>query len=151
MNSPLGSVWVLSLLTPRLIHPESARLRLHLSPSTPLSAVSSHPLSQPSLFKNTTLCALNANYISVSFIRLGALSAFGEQCPHHQARLFIHDDSEAAKDPDPFSGPPNIHWITGLTLGDNTACLVDILRAESIIVANVIQAHAWRRNLHHLS
>lgn len=35
--------------------------------------------------------------------------------------------------------------------GWHTACLVDILRAESIIVANVIQAHAWGRNLHHLS
>lgn len=38
-------------------------LRLHFSP------VSSHPL----LFKNTTLCSLNVNYISVSFIRLCTL------------------------------------------------------------------------------
>lgn len=86
MNSLLGSVRVLSLLIPRLIHPESLRLRLHLSPSTPLSAVSSHPLSQPSLLKIQPY----ARWMWIIFQSLSSGSELS-QCSASNARITRRD------------------------------------------------------------
>lgn len=88
-------------------------LRLHFSP------VSSHPL----LFKNTTLCSLNVNYISVSFIRLCTLSLPPSflhslsRCPHRRAWLFICGNSkENGRRSVSVSCPfPNINPITSTT------------------------------------
>ena len=109
-------ILILSLLTLLLIHSESLSLpiNLHLPHSRPSPPI--HFLSP--LFHNMALCSLNVNHISVSFIRLRALLMFSEHCQHHQALLFIHDDSEVARDPALFSASPNIHRTTALTSPD---------------------------------
>lgn len=82
--------FISSSLAPTCTRTSICLLRLRFSP------VSSHPL----LFKNTTLCSLNVNYISVSFIRLCTLSLPPSflhslsRCPHRRAWLFIRGNSK---------------------------------------------------------
>lgn len=125
-------ILIFSLLTLLLIHSESLSLpiNLHLPDSLP-----SPPLHflRP-LFHNIALCSLNVNHISVSFIRLRALLMFSEQCQHHQALLFIHDDSKVARDPALFSASPNIHWTTELTSADTPHASLIFWGIKSIIV-----------------
>lgn len=95
--------------------PPADSLWISITPYPSSASPSIHSLSS---FSNMALCSLNVNHISASFIRLCALLMFSEQRQHHQAQLFIHDNSKVARDAALFSASPNIHWTVDLTSAD---------------------------------
>lgn len=106
----MNRLLILILSHPPLLIPSIAA---YPSSSPAPSACPSHQRSQSSLAHTLARYSLNVNHISVSFIRLCAILMFTEQFPHHQAPLFIHDDSKVARDVALFSTSPNIHAAAG--------------------------------------
>ena len=108
----------------------SPPINLHL-PHSPTSP----PVHSPCpFFHNVAPCSLNVNHISVSFIRHCAPLMLSEHCQHHQAQLFLHGDSEVARDAALFSTTPNIHRTVELTSADTLHAWLIFWGFKSIIV-----------------